>query len=217
MPRTRRTATVASTMLACTAMLLSACGGEADGGASDSTSAASTTSSTTSPSETSSTTSPSESETPDPYTITCALVGQPAVDDWTAGGEPATAEPYEDGCRVVSSDPEGALIVQWRYLDVRESSADRSTVQEVSKTSQAVDIMDGVTAVRSETDVDPTRTVRLYVTFDNRRTLYAEATATLDRPRTVRDLRRITTTIVKAYADQPPLPTPSSASDSASP
>ena len=65
--------------------------------------------------------------------------------------------------------------------------------------------------------VDPTRTVRLYVTFDNRRTLYAEATATLDRPRTVRDLRRITTTIVKAYADQPPLPTPSAASESTSP
>lgn len=209
MPR-RRTATAASALIASAALVLSGCGDAANGGPSSSspaeTSSSSSTSSSTSSSETSST--PTDPATPDPYAINCNLIPQKVVDKWTADGEPATVEATEDGCRVVSSSPEGALMVQWRYLDVRESSGDQGLVQDVSESSEAVEIVDGVTAVRSDSDVDPTRKTRLYVTFDNSRTLYAEATATLDRPRTMPELHRMTSRVVKTYADQPPLPTP---------
>lgn len=211
MPR-RRTSTLAGALLASTALALAGCGGDANGGSSTSSSA---TSSSASSSSTSSTTSPSTSETsptdeptPDHYAINCDLVTQEVVDAWTADGEPAETEAVDDGCRVVSSDPDGALMIQWQYLNVEESSGDRGLVRDVSKTSEAVEIAEGITAVRSESDVDPTRKTRLYVTFDNSRTLYVEATATLDRPRSMTDLQEMTTTVVTTYADEPPLPTP---------
>lgn len=211
MPRRRRTTTAASALIASAALVLSACGGEANGGpSSTSPSETSSSSSSTSSSSSSSETSilPTDEPTPDPYAINCNLIPQKVVDTWTADGEPATVEATEDGCRVVSSSPEGALMVQWRYLDVSESSDDQGLVRDVSEASEPVEIADGLTAVRSNSDVDPTRKTRLYVTFDNGRTLYAEATATLDRPRTMPELQRMTSTVVKTYADQPPLPTP---------
>lgn len=209
MPRPRRTAALTSALLAATAMAVAACGGGANGEPSSTTGASSSSASTgssTSPSETS--TSPTESPTPDPYAINCKLVTQRVVDQWTGDGQPSHVEATDDGCRVVSSDAKGALIVAWRYLDVRSDSGDQGEVREVSKNSRAVEIEEGLTAVRSESDVDPTRKTRLYVTFDNGRTLYAEATATLDRPRTMPELEDMTATVVKTYADQPPLPSP---------
>lgn len=209
MPR-RRFTTAASALIASAALVVSACGGDANGGPSSSspseTSSGPSTSSSTSSSPTSPT--PTDPPTPDPYAINCKLLPQKVVDEWTTDGEPATVEATEDGCRVVSSSPEGALMVQWRYLDVPASSGDQGLVQDVSESSEAVEIEEGVTAVRSDTDVDPTRKTRLYVTFDNGRTLYAEATATLDRPRTMPELHRMTSRVVRTYADQPPLPTP---------
>lgn len=208
MPRPRRTAALTSALLASTVVAVAACGGGANGEPSSTTgtSSSSSTSSSTSPSETS--TSPTESPTPDPSAINCNLVTQQVVDQWTRDGKPSQVEATEDGCRIVSSDAKGALIIAWRYLDVREDSGDQGVVQDVSKNSRAVEIEEGLTAVRSESDVDPTRKTRLYVTFDNGRTLYAEATATLDRPRTMPELQDMTSTIVKTYADQPPLPSP---------
>lgn len=205
MPRPRRTAALTSALISSAALVVVGCGGGANGEPSSTTGTSSSSSSTSSsPSETS--TSPTESPTPNPYAINCNLITQRVVDKWTADGKPSSVEATEDGCRVVSSDSKGGLIISWRYLDVREESGDQDLVHEVSKNSRAVEIEEGLTAVRSESDVDPTRKTRLYVTFDNGRTLYAEATATLDRPRTMPELQRMTTRVVKTYADQPPLP-----------
>lgn len=204
MPRPRRTAALTSGLLVATAVAVAACGGGVDSEpSSTTTTSSSSTSSSTSPSET----SPTDEVTPDPYAINCDLITQQVVDKWTGDGKPSSVEATEDGCRVVSSAPQGGLIIQWHYLDVEE---DQGLVREVSKNSRAVEIEEGVTAVRSESDVDPTRKTRLYVTFDNSRTLYVEATATLDRPRTMSELEDMTSTVVKTYAHRPPAPnTPS--------
>ncbi|WP_338748766.1 hypothetical protein [Janibacter alittae] len=201
MPRPRRTAALTSTLLVSTALAVAACAGATGEPPSAGSPSSSSTSSRTSPTETS--TSPTGTPTPDPYTIDCDLVTQRVVDRWTGDGRPAQVEAADDGCRIVSSDATGALIIAWRYLDVREDSG---VVNDVSENSRPVEITEGLTAVRSESDVDPTRKTRLYVTFDNGRTLYAEATATLDRPRTMPELQKMTATIVTTYADQPPLP-----------
>lgn len=215
MPR-RRSALTTSVVALCTCLSLTACSGLANSEASTGSPSSSSTSTPTTSSSTS--TSPTEptdtSTTPNPYLIDCTLVPQSLVDEWTKGGEPAVIEATENGCRVVSSDPTGAMIVEWRYLDVVNSSDDAGLVREVSKNSRAVTLAPGITAIRSETDVDPTRKARLYVTFDNGRTLYVAATATLDRPRTMTDLRRMTTKIVTTYAK---LPGPSTTTEGATP
>lgn len=238
MPRRPRTSAITCALVASATLVVTACGGDADGGPSSASSSTSTssTSSSTSSSQTEES-SPTDEPTPNPYAINCQLITQEVVDEWagdvvpegvettdeeSSDGEesasedteaqeeatPVAAEETENGCRVVSSSEEGALIVQWQYLDVPGSSDDEGLVDEVSKGSEAVEIGKDLTAVRSESDVAPTRKTRLYVTFDNSRTLYAEATATLDRPRDMADLRRMTKTIVTTYADQPPQPTP---------
>lgn len=220
--RRRRLATAASALITCATLLLAGCGGNANGrGSTDPSATAPSTPSSTSASTTATptdtSTSPTDSPTtPSPYTIDCHLIKQSHVDQWTKGGEPAAVEATDNGCRVVSSDPEGALMIQWRFLDAASSGSDAGLIDEINKTGDAVSLTDDITAVRSETDVEPTRKTRLYVTFDNERTLYVEATATLDRPRTMADLREITTTILLAYSDQPALPTPPPATTTSS-
>ncbi len=205
----RRAPALASALVACASLVLTGCGGDANGDAStnttssptSSTSSASSTGSGT-PTASGSSTESSESPTPDPYAIDCSRVEQRVVDQWTKGAEPATAEPTEKGCRVVSSSYDGALLVEWRYLDVTPTSGDGKFVRELGRLGEAVDLTPELSGLRSETDVEPTRKTRVMTTYADGRTLYVEATATLDRPLTLDDLRRMTTAVATIYKDQ---------------
>lgn len=200
----RRAPALASALVACASLVLTGCGGDANGDASAKTTSSPTSSasSTGSPATSGSPSESSESPTPDPYAIDCSRVEQRVVDQWTKGGEPATAEPTENGCRVVSSSYDGALLVEWRYLDVSPTSGDGKFVRELGRLGEAVDLTPELRGLRSETDVEPTRKTRVMTTYVDGRTLYVEATATLDRPLTLDDLRRMTTAVATIYKDQ---------------
>lgn len=196
----RRVSLAAYATIASAALIVTACGGSADGGTSDPGSGSSATSSSSAPTEPS--TSTDTSTTPDPYAIDCSRLDQAVIDVWTEGAEPATSQPTERGCRVVSSSAKGALLVEWRYLDVPADSGDTKLIREIGATGMAVDLTKDISAVRSESDVDPTRKTRSFTTYVDGRTLYIEATATLDRPVTMADLRRMTVAVATTYKDR---------------
>lgn len=217
MLRRRRVPVAATTALVSGALALSACSGGA--GAADDSSTKSTpanTSSSTAPSSPSAdSTSPggsgssgtpdSSSTTPDPYEIDCTLVPQKTVDTWVRGGQAASIEPTEQGCRVVSSSEAGAVIVEWRWLDVVGSGGDAGILREQETAGDPVTVAPGISGTRIETDVAPTRKARVAAKI-NGRMLYVESTVTLDRRQTLTDMRRATTQIVRAYEDTTPNP-----------
>lgn len=216
MLRRRRLPVAASTVLVCGSLVLSACTGGADATSSSSsestpastsstsTSGSSSPTSTSSGSESSST--PSESSTtPDPYEIDCGLITQSVVDEWVRGGKAASVEPTERGCRVVSSSEDGAVIVEWRWLDVVGSGGDAGILRDQEETSTPITVAPGIDGSRTETDVPPTRK-SLTTARIKGRVLFIESTVTLDRRQTAQDMRRIARQIATTYADTTPNP-----------
>lgn len=209
----RRRLSVASTAVVCGSLALAACsGGDSGGGASPTESATSSSpSSESSPSETSepetSTGPPEESPSPDPTAIDCTITSQKHIDEWTRGGRAASLEPTEDGCRVVSSSQDGAVMVEWRWLDPIESGGDASILQQQEREGDLVTVAPGIEGRRVESDVAPTRNSRTSARIDDRY-LFVESTVTLDRNQTLADLRRAARQLAMTYADAPP-PSPS--------
>lgn len=214
MLRRRRLPVAASTLLVCGSLVLSSCAngsGADDDGASTSTAASSSESSpsessTTDPSESESSTTegePDEEETPDPYEISCGLITQDVVDEWVRGGKAASVEGTERGCRVVSSSQDGAVIIEWRWLNVTGSGGDASTLRKQEQDGDVVTVAPGVPGRRAETDVAPTRNSRVTAKIEDR-FLYIETTVTLDRSQTMQDTRRIARTIAETYRDTDP-------------
>lgn len=200
MPRRRR-ATVVAIALACGTLALSACSGDSDAtdgtSTSTSTSSGSGTSTDSGPLTGPSSTSPGATST-DPYEIDCTRVPQEVVTRWS-GGEPTDLEPTDEGCRYVSSHEAGAVMVEWRYLDIAESSGDAGIVRDNDRIGVRSDLAPGVTGTRTESDVEPTRTSRVVAPIGDR-TLFVQTTVTLDRKHTLEDMRRITTSVLEAYA-----------------
>lgn len=217
MLRRRRLPLAASTALVCGSLALSACSGDgADatgGGSGGSSTSTSTSDSTTessssgaSPSGSESSTTPDDSSTtPDPYAIDCALIPQSTVDEWVRGGKAASVESTDTGCRVVGSSQDGAVIIEWRWLDVVGSGGDASALRSLEETGGPVTVASGIPGTRTETDVAPTRNARVAARIKDRM-LYIETTVTLDRKQTLQDMRRITSGVAKAYADTTPPP-----------
>ena len=212
MLRRRRLPVAASSLVLCGSPLLTACGGgSADGDAPDGTATGtSSTSSTSGSSESSSSSTgagetssiPEDEETTeDPYEIDCSRVSREAVDEWTRGGQPASVEETEDGCRVVSSSEAGAVIVEWRWLDVIGSSGDASIVREQRGSPTPITVTDGIAGTRTETDVAPTRKSRV-VAWIGAETMFIETTVTLDRSQDLRDMRRMAGQITETYAEK---------------
>lgn len=215
MLRRRRLPVAASTLLLCGSLVLSACAngsGADDDASSESTSAGTSSSapesSTTEASE--DTESPSsddeeeeEEEAPDPYEISCGLITQDVVDEWVRGGKAASVEGTDRGCRVVSSSKDGAVIIEWRWLNVPGSGGDAGILRKQEKDAQVVTVARGVPGRRIETDVAPTRNSRVTAKIEDR-FLYIETTVTLDRNQTMQDTRRIARTIAATYRDTDP-------------
>lgn len=212
MLRRRRIPVAASTALVCGALVLTGCTGGA-GAAEESSSKSTppnTSSSTpttpagTSPGGSGSSSAPdTSSTTPDPYEIDCTLIPQQVADVWIRGGRAASIEPTEQGCRVVSSSQAGAVIVEWRWLDVVGSGGDAGILREQETAGDLVTVAPGIPGTRIETDVAPTRKARVAAKI-NGHMLYVESTVTLDRRQDLADMRRATTQIVKAYEDTTP-------------
>lgn len=209
MLRRRRLPVAASTLLLCGSLVLSACGGgSANGDATDGTATSSTSStsgtggssSTSSTGNESSSTPEDEETTEDPYQIDCDRVSKQAVDQWTRGGEPASIEATEDGCRVVSSSEAGAVIVEWRWLDVIGSSGDASILREERESSSPITVTEGIAGTRTESDVAPTRKSRV-IAWIGAQTMFIETTVTLDRSQNLRDMRRMAGQIAQTYAE----------------
>lgn len=225
MLRRRRLTLAASTALVCGSLALSACSGggadaTGDGSSSSSTSSSPTstssgdsssdseteTSSSSSSSDSGSSTTPDDSSTtPDPYAIDCALIPQGTIDEWVRGGKAASVESTDNGCRVVGSSQDGAVIIEWRWLDVVGSGGDAGILRSLEESGSPVTVASGIPGTRSETDVAPTRNARVAARIKDRM-LYIETTVTLDRKQTLTDMRRMTSGVAKAYADTTPPP-----------
>lgn len=214
MLRRRRLPVAASTLLVCASLVLGACangsGSEGDESAkstSSSTSSSSSESETSSSTETSGSESPSSDEEspepPDPYEIGCGLITQDVVDEWVRGGRAASVESTDRGCRVVSSSKAGAVIIEWRWLNIPASGGDSNLLRQQEKDGDLVTVADGVSGRRIETDVAPTRSSKVTAKIEDRM-LYIETTVTLDRSQTMQDTRRIARTIVETYQDTDP-------------
>ncbi len=212
MPRRRRLPVAAATLLACGSLVLSSCANGS--GAEDDSASGSTTSSSsesTSPESTqtdangseSPTTEDEEEEAPDPYEIGCGLITQDVVDEWVRGGKAASVEGTDRGCRVVSSSQDGAVIIEWRWLNVTGSGGDAGILRKQEQDADVVTVARGVPGRRVETDVAPTRNSRVTARIEDR-ILYIETTVTLDRNQTMRDTRRIARTIAETYRDTDP-------------
>jgi len=201
MLRRRRITVAAAAVLACGPLALTACTGGATATDDDSTNSSAA---STSPGKSSSSSSPtsepaSTSTTSDPHEIDCTIIPRPQIERWTKGGAPATLGEPEEGCRVVSSSEDGAVIIQWRYLDVVGTNDDAQALREHAKTSVPVTVAPGIHGTRAESDVAPTRTARVIARTENR-TMLIETTVTLDREQSLQDMRRITKDVVMAYA-----------------
>lgn len=214
MLRRRRLPVAASTLLVCASLVLGACangsGSEGDESAkstSSSTSSSSSESETSSSTETSGSESPSSDEEspepPDPYEIGCGLITQDVVDEWVRGGRAASVESTDRGCRVVSSSKAGAVIIEWRWLNIPASGGDSNLLRQQEKDGDLVTVADGVSGRRIETDVAPTRSSKVTAKIEDRM-LYIETTVTLDRSQTMQDTRRMARTIVETYQDTDP-------------
>lgn len=214
MLRRRRLPVAASTLLLCGSLVLSACAngsGADDDASSESTSAGTSSSAPESSTAEASedTESPSsdeeeeEEEAPDPYEISCGLITQDVVDEWVRGGKAASVEGTDRGCRVVSSSKDGAVIIEWRWLNVPGSGGDAGILRKQEKDAQVVTVARGVPGRRIETDVAPTRNSRVTAKIEDR-FLYIETTVTLDRNQTMQDTRRIARTIAATYRDTDP-------------
>lgn len=193
MSRRRRVTAVASLALV-GSVGLAGCGGSP---APDDTSTSTSTSASTSSGPTGPSNTPETST--DPYEIDCTKVPQEVVTSWS-GGEPTDLEPTDQGCRYVSSHTDGAVIVEWRYLDIAESSGDANIARDNDKIGVRADLAPGVTGTRTEADVEPTRTSRVVAPIADR-TLLVDTTVTLDRKHTIEDMRRIATAVLQAYAE----------------
>lgn len=216
MLRRRRFSFAASTALVCGSLALTSCANGTDGstGSDESSSSAESTSSgESSPESSSSSTSSSESTTPpeesstsvDPYAIDCALIPQETVDEWVRGGKAASVESTDKGCRVVSSSEAGAVIVEWRWLDVVGSGGDAGILRELETEGGPITVAKGIPGTRTESDVEPTRRSKVAARIKDRM-LYIDTTVTLDRKQSLGDMRRITAGVAKAYASTTPPP-----------
>lgn len=214
MLRRRRLPVAASTLLVCASLVLGGCAnGSGSEGDESAKSTSSSTSSSSSESETSSSTEMSGSESPssdeespeppDPYEIGCGLITQDVVDEWVRGGRAASVESTDRGCRVVSSSKAGAVIIEWRWLNIPASGGDSNLLRQQEKDGDLVTVADGVSGRRIETDVAPTRSSKVTAKIEDRM-LYIETTVTLDRSQTMQDTRRIARTIVETYQDTDP-------------
>lgn len=214
MLRRRRLPLAATTALVCGSLALGGCSGGADaeGDSPSKDTPASTASETsqssspvTSASASGSGSSSSDEEPPDPYEIDCRRVPKKAVNTWLHGGQAPKTEPTDQGCRVVSSSQDGAVIVEWRWLDVVGSGGDAGILRELETSGDPITVTPGITGTRIETDVAPTRKAQTAAKIKGRM-LYVESTVTLDRSQSLKDLRRVTSGIVKAYEDATPNP-----------
>lgn len=210
MLRRRRLHLAAITALTCGSLALGGCGADAtDDSSSEGTPAS--TSSSTSQSSSSSTSagasgsSSSAEETPDPYEIDCSRIPRPVMKSWLHGGKAPKAEPTDHGCRVVSSSQDGAVILEWRWLDVVGSGGDAGILRELETKGDPITVAPGISGTRLETDVAPTRKAMTAAKIKGRM-LYVEATVTLDRSQTLKDLRRVSSGIATAYEDTTPPP-----------
>ena len=102
---------------------------------------------------------------------------------------------------MVSSSEAGAVIVEWRWLDVIGSSGDASIVREQRESSTPITVTDGIAGTRTETDVAPTRKSRV-VAWIGAETMFIETTVTLDRSQNLRDMRRMAGQITETYAEK---------------
>lgn len=216
MLRRRRLPVAASTLLLCGSLVLSSCA-NGSGADDDSSSESTSTSASASAEPESSTTEASEDpesptsddeedeeeEAPDPYEISCGLITQDVVDEWVRGGKAASVEGTDRGCRVVSSSKDGAVIIEWRWLNVPGSGGDAGILRKQEQDAQLVTVAHGVPGRRVETDVAPTRNSRVTAKIEDR-FLYIETTVTLDRNQTMQDTRRIARTIAETYRDTDP-------------
>lgn len=213
MLRRRRLSVAASTLLVCGSLVLSSCAngsGAEEDGASESTSSSTSSkpaSESSSPTESNGSESPTSDEesptSPDPYEISCGLITQDVVDEWVRGGRAASVEATDRGCRVVSSSQDGAVIIEWRWLNVTGSGGDASLLRRQERDGDVITVAKGVTGRRVETDVAPTRNSRVTAKIQDR-VLYVESTVTLDRNQTMQDTRRIARTITETYKDTDP-------------